>query len=44
MGHENIGYIAKCRAGNSRSRKGFKEGDLVFLEHYVIVRQVRVVP
>ena len=43
MGHENIGYIAK--AGREfTQRKGFKEGDLVFVEHYVIVRQVRVVP
>jgi threonine dehydrogenase-like Zn-dependent dehydrogenase len=34
MGHENIGYIAK--AGRKfTERKGFKEGDLVFVEHYV---------
>lgn len=34
MGHENIGYIAK--AGRKFSeRKGVKEGDLVFIEHYV---------
>src|SRR3954452_9889800 len=34
MGHENIGYIAK--AGREfTQRKGFKEGDLVFVEHYV---------
>src|ERR671939_55979 len=34
MGHENIGYIAK--AGREFTyRKGFKEGDLVFVEHYV---------
>ncbi len=34
MGHENIGIIAK--AGREFSaRKGFKEGDLVFVEHYV---------
>ncbi len=34
MGHENIGYIAK--AGRQfMARKGFKEGDLVFVEHYV---------
>ena len=34
MGHENIGYIAK--AGREfAQRKGFKEGDLVFVEHYV---------
>lgn len=32
MGHENIGYIAK--AGRLfTERKGFKEGDLVFVEH-----------
>ena len=35
MGHENIGYIAK--AGRAfTERKGFKEGDLIFLEHYVM--------
>ncbi len=34
MGHENIGVIAK--AGRKFSeRKGFKEGDRVFVEHYV---------
>jgi len=34
MGHENIGYIAK--AGKQfQERKGVKEGDLVFVEHYV---------
>lgn len=34
MGHENIGYIAK--AGKQfMARKGVKEGDLVFVEHYV---------
>ncbi len=34
MGHENIGVIAK--AGRQfTERKGFKEGDRVFLEHYV---------
>ena len=34
MGHENIGYIAK--AGKVfQERKGLKEGDLVFVEHYV---------
>ena len=34
MGHENIGYIAK--AGREfTNRKGFKEGDLVFVEHYI---------
>lgn len=35
MGHENIGTIAKCGREFTR-RKGFKEGDLVFLEHYVM--------
>src|SRR5579864_6789810 len=34
MGHENIGYIAKAGRESTR-RKGFKEGDLVFVEHYV---------
>src|SRR5262249_11943712 len=35
MGHENIGVIAK--AGREFTwRKGFKEGDLVFVEHYVM--------
>ena len=34
MGHENIGYIARA-GGEFTKRKGFKEGDLVFLEHYV---------
>jgi threonine dehydrogenase-like Zn-dependent dehydrogenase len=34
MGHENIGTIAKAGAEFTR-RKGFKEGDLVFIEHYV---------
>ena len=34
MGHENIGYIAK--AGKQfMARKKVKEGDLVFVEHYV---------
>ncbi|NWB91442.1 zinc-dependent alcohol dehydrogenase [Pseudomonas agarici] len=34
MGHENIGYI--CGAGRQfMERKGVKEGDLVFVEHYV---------
>jgi threonine dehydrogenase-like Zn-dependent dehydrogenase len=34
MGHENIGYIA--RAGRQfQERKRVKEGDLVFVEHYV---------
>ncbi len=35
MGHENIGYIAKAGPEFTR-RKGFKEGDLVFVEHYVM--------
>src|SRR3954470_738343 len=35
MGHENIGYIAKCGSEFTR-RKGFREGDLVFVEHYVM--------
>ena len=43
MGHENIGTIAKAGREFTR-RKGFKEGDLVFVEHYVVVRQMRVVP
>src|SRR6201998_1436431 len=34
MGHENIGTIAKAGREFTR-RKGFKEGDLVFVEHYV---------
>ena len=34
MGHENIGYIAK--AGKLfKERQGVKEGDRVFVEHYV---------
>ena len=35
MGHENIGVIAKAGREFVR-RKGFKEGDLVFVEHYVM--------
>ena len=35
MGHENIGYIAKAGREFKR-RKNLKEGDLVFVEHYVI--------
>src|SRR4051812_32597285 len=34
MGHENIGIIAKAGSEFTR-RKGFKEGDVVFVEHYV---------
>ena len=34
MGHENIGVIAKA-GGEFVRRKGVKEGDLVFVEHYV---------
>ncbi|HTY69393.1 MAG TPA: alcohol dehydrogenase catalytic domain-containing protein [Alphaproteobacteria bacterium] len=34
MGHENIGTIVKAGREFTR-RKGFKEGDLVFVEHYV---------
>ena len=35
MGHENIGIITKAGSEFAR-RKGFKEGDLVFVEHYVM--------
>src|SRR2546427_4860315 len=35
MGHENIGTIAKAGREFTR-RKGFKEGDLAFVEHYVM--------
>jgi threonine dehydrogenase-like Zn-dependent dehydrogenase len=35
MGHENIGVIANAGREFTR-RKGFKEGDLVFVEHYVM--------
>ena len=34
MGHENIGTIAEA-GGQFVERKGVKEGDLVFVEHYV---------
>ena len=34
MGHENIGVVARAGREFVR-RKGFKEGDLVFVEHYV---------
>ena len=38
MGHENIGYITK--AGKLfTERQGVKEGDLVFVEHYVTCMQ-----
>jgi threonine dehydrogenase-like Zn-dependent dehydrogenase len=38
MGHENIGVIAKAGREFTR-RKGFREGDLVFVEHYVMCGQ-----
>jgi threonine dehydrogenase-like Zn-dependent dehydrogenase len=34
MGHENVGYLERVGSGFAR-QKGMREGDLVFLEHYM---------
>src|SRR5258708_2755513 len=43
MGHENIGYIART-GSEFTTRQGFKEGDLVFLEHYVSLPGLAMYP